>query len=303
MRAVALRPLLVLLAAPAHGFSGAGRAPRPLHRRGCDRGGQGGARVALLRIRMEEASTTLGCKYDHLQFFVDDLRPLSHYKAIEDRLNEFARLVPRAEGAPVDIAAAREVWRKMGDSADPNAFEVHGRDLVEQMLYGFGWRITGQHEGAETRSLLLSTPDTAGVRFVLTCNTRGGTSADSRPTAAVVMATSNPNPSPNPNPNPSPNPNRSPSPNPNPSPSPSRNPNPNSNPSPSPNQAAPAVPAVPVAARAVGEWSGRDWGPVSTATVATATATATATVATTATAATGSFDHFARVHLVRVRVS
>ena len=163
MRAVALRPLLVLLAAPAHGFSGAGRAPRPLHRRGCDRGGQGGARVALLRIRMEEASTTLGCKYDHLQFFVDDLRPLSHYKAIEDRLNEFARLVPRAEGAPVDIAAAREVWRKMGDSADPNAFEVHGRDLVEQMLYGFGWRITGQHEGAETRSLLLSTPDAAGV--------------------------------------------------------------------------------------------------------------------------------------------
>ena len=230
MRAVALRPLLVLLAAPAHGFSGAGRVPRPLHRRACDRGCQGGARVALLRIRMEEASTTLGCKYDHLQFFVDDLRPLSHYKAIEDRLNEFARLVPRAEGAPVDIAAAREVWRKMGDSADPNAFEVHGRDLVEQMLYGFGWRITGQHEGAETRSLLLSTPDTAGVRFVLTCNTRGGTSADSRPTAAVVMATSNPNPSPNPNPNPSPNPNRSPSPNPNPSPSPSRNPNPNPNP-------------------------------------------------------------------------
>ena len=87
---------------------------------------------------MEEASTTLGCKYDHLQFFVDDLRPLSHYKAIEDRLNEFARLVPRAEGATFDIAAAREVWRKMGDSADPNAFEVHGRDLVEQMLYGFG---------------------------------------------------------------------------------------------------------------------------------------------------------------------
>jgi len=282
MRAVALRPLLVLLAAPADGFSGAGRAPRPLHRRGCDRGGQGGARVALLRIRMEEATTTLGCKYDHLQFFVEDLRPLSHYKAIEERLNEFARLVPRAEGAPVDITAAREVWRKMGDSADPNAFEVHGRDLVEQMLYGFGWRITGQHEGAETRSLLLSTPDTAGVRFVLTCNTRDGTSAAPLPTAAVVTTASNPNPNPNP----------SPSHNPNPSPSPSPSPDP----SPSPNQAAPAVPAVPVAARAVGEWSGRDWGPVSTA---TATATATATVATTATAATGSFDHFARSHLER----
>ena len=203
MRAV--WPLLLLLAAPAHGFSGAGRAPRPLHRRGCNRGGH--ARVALLRVRMEEASTTLSCKYDHLQFFVDDLRPLSHYKAIEDRLNEFARLVPRAEGAPGDIALAREVWRKMGRSADPTEFGVHGRDLVEQMLYGFGWRITGQHEGPETRSLLLSTPDMAGVRFVLTCNTRGGTSADPGPTAAVVTAASNPSPNPNtltlaPNPNP-----------------------------------------------------------------------------------------------------
>ena len=115
---------------------------------------------------MEEASTTLGgCKYDHLQFFVDELRPLSHYKAIEDRLNEFARLVPRAEGETVDVAPARKAWRKMGRAADPDAFEVHGRDLVEQMLYGFGWRITGQHEGAETRSLLLSTPDMSGARF------------------------------------------------------------------------------------------------------------------------------------------
>jgi hypothetical protein len=125
MRMLAAWPLL-LLASPAHGFSGAGRALLPLHRCGCDRGGQGGARVAP-RIRMEEASTTLGgCKYDHLQFFVDELRPLSHYKAIEDRLNEFARLVPRAEGAPVDIAAARGAWRKMGRSADPDAFEARG---------------------------------------------------------------------------------------------------------------------------------------------------------------------------------
>ena len=165
MRA-AVWPLL-LLVGPAHGFSGAGRALLPLHRCGCCRGwqGQGGARVAP-RIRMEEASTTLGgCKYDHLQFFVDELRPLSHYKAIEDRLNEFARLVPRSEGETVDVTSAREAWRKMGLAADPDAFEVHGRDLVEQMLYGFGWRITGQHEGAETRSLLLSTPDMSGARF------------------------------------------------------------------------------------------------------------------------------------------
>ena len=110
------------------------------------------------------------CRYDHLQWFVDDMQPLSHYKAIEDRLNQFARL-----GTSSDTAAAREAWRKLGPSADPEAFQVHGRDLVEQLLYGFGWRITGYHEGSETRSLLLSTVDPSGVRFVVTCN-RGAAS-------------------------------------------------------------------------------------------------------------------------------
>jgi hypothetical protein len=32
--------------------------------------------------------------YDHLQFFVDELKPLSHYKAIEEKLNAFARACP-----------------------------------------------------------------------------------------------------------------------------------------------------------------------------------------------------------------
>jgi hypothetical protein len=53
------------------------------------------------------------------------------------------------------------------------------------MLYGFGWRITGQHEGAGTRSLLLSTPDLSGARFVLTCNTRGA-AAEPRPAATAT---------------------------------------------------------------------------------------------------------------------
>ena len=106
------------------------------------------------------------CSFDHLQFFVDDLKPLSHYKAIEDRLNKFGAKCPFKHGWDVD--AARKAWCEMGASADPAEFQVHGRDLVEQQLHGVGWRITGQHEGTETRSLLLSTPDPNGVRFVIT---------------------------------------------------------------------------------------------------------------------------------------
>ena len=107
------------------------------------------------------------CRYDHLQFFVDGLKPLVHYKAIEERLNQLAQRCP--QGAKMDVAAARKAWCELGPAADPAAFQVHGQDLVEQMLHGFGWRITGQHDGAETRSLLLSTPDPFGARFVVTC--------------------------------------------------------------------------------------------------------------------------------------
>ena len=76
----------------------------------------------------------------------------------------------------------------MGPSEDPEAFQVHGRDLVEQLLYGFGWRITGQHEGPETRSLLLSTVDPSGVRFVVTCDRAADATAAPQPAASEPAA-------------------------------------------------------------------------------------------------------------------
>ena len=87
------------------------------------------------------------CRYDHLQFFVDDLKPLAHYKALEARLNDLAKQCPALDGGGGrrDVKAARAAWLRSGaadDSKgsikDPEAFEVHGRDLVEQLLHGFG---------------------------------------------------------------------------------------------------------------------------------------------------------------------
>ena len=48
------------------------------------------------------------CKYDHLQFFVDELKPLSHYKAIEERLNAFAKAAPPAAPDAKAVAAAKK---------------------------------------------------------------------------------------------------------------------------------------------------------------------------------------------------
>ena len=110
------------------------------------------------------------CKFDHLQFFVDALKPLEYYKAIELRLNTFAADAPAlGKGKRRDAATARKAWCELGPAADPDQFQGHGQDLVEQMLYAFGWRITGSHDGLETRSVLLATVDPKGVRFVVTC--------------------------------------------------------------------------------------------------------------------------------------
>ena len=130
--------------------------------------------------------------YDHLQFYVDKLKPLAHYKAIEERLNAFAQL-GAAQGVDLamkdtatggrPVAAARDLWvamTKPGDgantpyaSADPADFKPHGQDLVEQLLYGLAWRVTGEHAGSGTRSVLLTTNDPTGVKLVLTAKTAG----------------------------------------------------------------------------------------------------------------------------------
>ena len=47
-----------------------------------------------------------------------------------------------------DVAKLRELWVASGEeSADPKEYKSSGQDLVEQMLLGFGWRVTGQHHG------------------------------------------------------------------------------------------------------------------------------------------------------------
>jgi hypothetical protein len=56
----------------------------------------------------------------------------------------------------------------MGQSSDPATYQSHGQDPAEQLLYGFGWRVTAEHEGSETYSLLLSTDDALGAKYIIT---------------------------------------------------------------------------------------------------------------------------------------
>lgn len=82
------------------------------------------------------------------------------------------------DGKGADVAAGRDKWLALqsqhGDpvtgSADPEQYSSSGQDIVEQMLIGAGFRIVGSHDGAATRSLVLSSRDPKGVQFVVTAH-------------------------------------------------------------------------------------------------------------------------------------
>lgn len=49
-------------------------------------------------------------------------------------------------------------------------FKGHQQDVVEQMLVGLGWRITGHCDTADTRTVAITSRDAQGVRFIITAH-------------------------------------------------------------------------------------------------------------------------------------
>jgi len=121
----------------------------------------------------EEKSSApiLSFKFHHLQMYVDDLKPVPSYKAMEKSLNSFADVyLKAAEDEQCDIGKGRAAWEQVtGNKVDPSTFAPAGRDLVAQLLHGVGWRIVGEHNGTNTRSVCVRPIDQNGVQFVITC--------------------------------------------------------------------------------------------------------------------------------------
>jgi len=116
-------------------------------------------------------------KFSHLHYYIDYLKTVEEYKRLEDKLNDFAKLVVRsADGLGYDVEAGRAAWlglkAKHGEPSfaemDPEKFSPGAQDLVEQSLVGVGWRITGQHSGPGSSSVLVTGPDPDGVHLIYT---------------------------------------------------------------------------------------------------------------------------------------
>ena len=82
-----------------------------------------------------------GVGFDHLQFYVDAIKPADEYKAIEQKLNAFAKEAKSSGNATlgtsqgVDLTKAKAQWKAVtGEDAHPEAFEPSGQDIVTQLM-------------------------------------------------------------------------------------------------------------------------------------------------------------------------
>jgi len=107
--------------------------------------------------------------FSHIHIYCDSLKDLSEYKRLEDKLNNF-----QVDGH--DLELGRKTWTNLWDGhpvighQDPSQWKGHQQDVVEQMLVGLGWRITGYCDAADTRTVAITSRDAAGVRFIITAH-------------------------------------------------------------------------------------------------------------------------------------
>jgi hypothetical protein len=107
--------------------------------------------------------------FSHIQLYTDRIGDIEEYKDLEDSLNAFAK-----RSSSNEISDRRKVWQSLTPSAIPDeAFVSQNRDVVKQLLVGFGFRVTGyrfpnEDDKTNTRSLLVTSRDPNGVQIVVT---------------------------------------------------------------------------------------------------------------------------------------
>lgn len=106
--------------------------------------------------------------FSHVQVYVDGFADLGAYKDLERSLNEFHRRVFNER--VTSLERKRHIWSEVSKSA-PSAFVPHNRDLVTQLMVGFGFRVTRVRHPSpreSTKSLIVSARDPKGVQFIVT---------------------------------------------------------------------------------------------------------------------------------------
>ncbi len=116
-------------------------------------------------------TTDFHISFSHVQLYVDHVEDLHIYKDIEDALNHF-----HAAAGDLSCSEQQKLWEVLssGFSEKPSSFVSQNRDVIKQLMVGFGFRVTGYRypelgkNAANTKSLLVTSRDLAGVQIVVT---------------------------------------------------------------------------------------------------------------------------------------
>jgi hypothetical protein len=134
---------------------------------------------------LETKPHELQVSFSHVQLYVDGVEDIQVYKDLESKLNEFARLSSKHEleedahnrGDSSRATEKHELWQGRIETetkeCDNQDFVAQNRDVVKQLLVGFGFRVTGyrfpsQDNAVNTRSVLVTSRDLHGVQIVVT---------------------------------------------------------------------------------------------------------------------------------------
>jgi len=143
-------------------------------------------------------------EFHHVQCFANSLLPLKHYKDLETRLNTLANkghFDPFSGGmrflepdAHLDrVHEGRRLWEETTDKLQPETWTGEGQDLAEQLVVGLGWRVTAEHIGGGTRTLLVTSSDPCGVKVCITAphtDCRSSCNSDGSPASCSTASDS-----------------------------------------------------------------------------------------------------------------
>jgi hypothetical protein len=109
-------------------------------------------------------------KFSHVQLYVDHVDSLETYKNLERNLQDFAAAQEsRNSDGTMSLEEKRHLWLSISNGKEKvKPFSPQNRDIIKQMMTGFGMRVTGAHQGCRTSSFLLTTKDPSGVQVVVT---------------------------------------------------------------------------------------------------------------------------------------
>lgn len=120
-------------------------------------------------------SKTLDIQFSHVHLYVDHVKDVDEYKRYEDAVNKFHHEYDSLHNkTSMDVTRAKEIWSAMQEDISPamENYSSHGRDVVKQLIAGFGFRVTGCYPSvglkSTTKTVLVTSSDPKGIQVVLT---------------------------------------------------------------------------------------------------------------------------------------